>query len=245
MLAGQAVVITRPASQAAALAGLIEQTGAKAVLFPALEIVLLAVSSNTLKRVNEADMAIFISANAVDMGLRQVSLSTTCALAAIGNATTAALMQAGYRDIISPQMGADSDALLAEPAMQNIAGKRIVIFRGLGGRETLRTVLTQRGAQVDYIECYWRSVPPVSATAVANLLTREDIAALQAYSSETLTNFCAMIGVSGVAKFVQQALFVPHATIAEAARGLGFSDVIVTGFGDAGLIRALQQRFDQ
>ena len=245
MLAGQAVVITRPANQAAALAELIEQAGAKAILFPALEILPLAVSNDTLNGVNKADMAIFISANAVEMGLQQASLSTTCALAAIGNATTAALVQAGYRDIISPQIGADSEALLAESAMQNVAGKRIVIFRGVGGRETLRTVLTQRGARVEYIECYQRSVPSVSAIAVANLLARVDIAAVQAYSSETLSNFCAMIGVSGVAKFVQQALFVPHATIAEAARGLGFSDVIVTGFGDAGLIRALQQRFNQ
>ena len=245
MLAGQAIIITRPAKLAPALARMIEQIGAKAILFPALEIVPVAASAAMLADVQAADMAIFISANAVEQGLQQVSLPKHLTLAAIGLATTAALTQAGYRHIISPTTGADSEALLAEPVLRNVAGKRIVIFRGLGGRETLRGALVQRGAQVDYVECYRRHKPEVSAAAVANLLNRDDIAGIQALSRETLTNFCAMIGVLGVAKLAGKPLFVPHPAIAEAARGLGFDECIVTGFGDGGLIAALEQRLSR
>ncbi|MEO6024882.1 MAG: uroporphyrinogen-III synthase [Burkholderiales bacterium] len=245
MLAGQAIVITRPASQAPALARMIEQIGAKAIIFPALEILPVAASAAMLTHVQAADMAIFISANAVEYGLRQATLSKHLALAAIGQATSAALKEAGYRNIISPTAGADSEALLAEPALLDVVDKRIVIFRGVGGRETLRVALTQRGAQVNYIECYRRSQPDVSAATVAGLVARDDIAGVQAFSRETLTNFCAMIGVSGVAKLSGKPLFVPHLAIAEAARGLGFDESIVTGFGDAGLLAALEQRFGQ
>ena len=66
-------------------------------------------------------MAIFISANAVEYGLRCVSVPHDLSVAAIGHATAAALQHAGYRNILVPAQGADSEALLAAPALHEVA----------------------------------------------------------------------------------------------------------------------------
>ena len=127
----------------------------------------------------------------------------------------------------------------------DIAGKHIAIFRGVGGRETLRDTLRQRGAKVEYIECYTRRRPDVAPAVVSSLLARDDIGAIQALSRETLENFCTMISDKGVALLRHTPLFAPHAAILEGARILGFSEGILTEFGDAGLLAALEQRFGQ
>jgi uroporphyrinogen-III synthase len=245
VLPGTTVVLTRPVQQARATANLIEANGGRAVLFPALEISRHTPEPDAREALANADIAIFISANSVEFGLHyaQGKLPSNLQLAAIGNATAQALKNQGYNNIIVPESGADSEALLATAALQAVAGKQIVIFRGVGGRETLRKVLCQRGAKVAYIECYMRRTPDISARAVADLMQHKDIAALHILSRETLENFCTMIGPENAATLRHKALFVPHSAVLEGARMLGFSDVAVTGFGDEGLIAALQQRF--
>jgi uroporphyrinogen-III synthase len=241
---GTAVVLTRPLDQAQPLARKIEAAGGQAIHFPALEILERAPAA-AAEHLAAADIAIFISANAVEYGFRAMGgkLPSSLKLAAIGNATAQALAQHGFPPTIMPAQGADSEALLETTALHNVAGKHIVIFRGIGGRETLRTALCQRGAKVAYIECYSRHRPKVAASRVAELIDRNEIAAIHVLSRETLENFCQIVGPRGQQRFRQTALFVPHPAVREAAWILGFSDVVVTGFGDEGCLTALQQRF--
>jgi uroporphyrinogen-III synthase len=243
--AGTGVILTRPIDQAGAVARKVEAIGGRAIRFPALEITAHAPTIETLSELHTADMAIFISANAVEFGLRAIAgkLPTSLTLAAIGKATAQALAEHGFHRTIMPEHGADSEALLASPALLQVAGKHIVIFRGVGGRETLRAVLCQRGAKVAYIECYTRRQPDVAPDEVSALLQRNDVAAIHVLSRETLENFCHIVGSPGTRRFSQTALLVPHPAVLEAARMLGFGDVLVTGFGDDGLIAALEQRF--
>ncbi len=245
MLPGTGIILTRPIHQAQELARLIEAAGGRAIIFSALDINPQTLGPADQAKIDTAEIAIFISANAVEFGLRYASLPHEIRLAAIGNTTAVALRQAGYRNIIVPTQGADSEALLATPALRDVAGKRVAIFRGVGGRETLRDTLRQRGAKVAYIECYTRRRPDVAPDVVSSLVARDDIAAIQASSRETLENFCNMIGDKGVALLGHKPLFAPHAAILEGARILGFSEGILTQFGDEGLLAALEQRFGQ
>jgi uroporphyrinogen-III synthase len=245
VLPGSGVIITRPAAQAHALARLIAAIGGRAILFPALEILERPPLPESRAAIEDADIAIFISANAVEFGLRfaQTPLPKSVKLAAIGKMTAQALRAAGYEDIIMPQSGADSAALLANPALQRVSGKRVVVFRGVGGRETLRDVLCQRGAKVAYIECYKRRQPEVAARDLEELTQRKDIAAIHFLSRETLHNFCNLIGPNLLQTLRQKPVFAPHSAILDGARMLGFDEGVLTDFGDEGLIAALEQRF--
>ena len=245
MLPGTGIVLTRPRDQTRSLARKIEAAGGRPILFPALEIWARSPSAESRELLSGADKAIFISANAVEFGLRfaGAGLPAHVLIGAIGQATAMALREQGYGNIIVAQAGFDSEALLATPQMQAVSGERIVIFRGVGGRETLRNVLCQRGAKVEYIECYERRRPDVSAQELNQLLNRDDIAAIHVLSRETLENFCNMIGPSTVETYRRKPVFAPHPAVLEGARILGFSDSVLTGFGDDGVLEALLKRF--
>src|SRR5688500_19671787 len=82
-----------------------------------------------------------------------------------GSGTRRELEKHGIANVIAPESGADSEALLATPALGDVAGKRIAILRGDGGRALLADTFAERGAQVEYVTCYRRLVPKPPARA--------------------------------------------------------------------------------
>ncbi len=155
-LAGRGVLVTRPAAQAAELAAAIEGAGGTAIRFPAIEIQGRdpGIVERELAALPPADIVFFASPNAVEFGL--AAAAPGARLAAIGPATAAALRARGRTvDIRSPG-GFDSEALLQEPALQDVRGRRVRIVRGDRGRELLASTLKERGAAVDYLSVYRR-----------------------------------------------------------------------------------------
>ena len=69
-----------------------------------------------------------------------------------GPGTAEALAALGIAGARIPATTFDSDGLLALPELAAPRGKRIVIFRGEGGREQLGDTLRARGATVDYVD---------------------------------------------------------------------------------------------
>ena len=118
----------------------------------------------------EPDIVVFVSANAVRHGAALAPPRS--ALAAIGSATAAALAAGGREATIVPGSGSDSEALLAEPALHEVRGKRVRIVRGGGGRALLGDTLASRGANVDYVEVYERRRRQVAADELAALDAR-------------------------------------------------------------------------
>jgi len=240
-LAGLKIIITRPREQAGPLARLIEQSGGQPVLFPLLEISPPAdgqAMRDAVSRLAEFDLAVFISPNAVRYGMQAVSaagpLPAQLKIATVGKGSAKALREMGVDPVIAPQDRADSEALLALPELQQVQGWRVAIFRGDGGRELLADTLRARGARVEYIECYRRSRPQQD---VAGLDRMADAVTLT--SSEALGYLWEMLDEAGRNHFVSIPLFVPHQRIAEAARQLGWRDVVLTTAGDDGLLTGL------
>jgi uroporphyrinogen-III synthase len=243
-LAGKGIVVTRPAHQAQALARLIEESGGSAILFPAIEIhdvEDLGPFMQIVDRLEEFDLAIFISPNAIERAVGLIRsrrpFPPGLRLATIGGGGVRALAAHGITGVIAPQGRYDSEALLEVP---EVAGaQRVVIFRGEGGRELLGETLKARGARVEYAECYRRRRPELDPAPLRDAWARQALHAVTVTSSEGLRNLFEMVGAAGRERLQQTPLFAPHPRIAEAARTLAIRTVVVTGPGDAGLLAGL------
>jgi len=249
-LEGRGIVVTRPAHQAAHLSDLIRAAGGRVILFPVIEIVeagdlqpLLAL----IDRLDEFDLAIFISPNAVNKAMNLIkarrALPPHLQLAAIGRSGVRELKHFGITAVIAPAARFDSEALLELPALQEVAGKRIVIFRGDGGRELLGDTLTARGAAIEYAECYRRGRPQLDAAPLLKAWARNELHAIISTSSEGLHNLFDLVGKLGQSWLRKTPLFVPHPRIEQTARELGLATVVLTAQGDEGLVEGLAQWF--
>jgi len=146
--------------------------------------------------------------------------------------TASALGELGFHSVIAPSGEADSEALAALPELQDLQGRSIVIFRGQGGREWLRTRLEARGARVEYAECYRRTRPDADAGPLLARWQSGGVEAVAIASAEGLENFFDMLGPTGRGYLRATPVFVPHPRIALAARRLDVREIVVTGRGD-------------
>lgn len=249
-LAGRGIVITRPAHQAQALAGLIRAAGGNPILFPVLEILDaedLRPLHALIDRLDEFDLAVFISPNAVNKAMNLITarreLPPGLLFAAIGRASVKELGHFGVTRVIAPPKKFDSEALLGLDGLRDVAGKRIVVFRGDGGRELLGDTLTTRGAKVEYAECYRRSKPNLDTAPLMKAWARSELHAIIVTSSEGLHNLFDMVGKLGQTWLRKTPVFVPHARIAETARALGLAAITETEPGDEGIVERIGQYF--
>ena len=247
-LAGRTIVVTRPLAQAAPLAGAIAAAGGTPLVFPLLEISAAldpAPLAAALADIERYALAVFISPNAVAYSVPALLAlrpwPTGLQPAAVGQGTARALAALGVEHCIVPGGRFDSEALLAMPEMQaaRVAGRRVAIFRGDGGRELLAETLRQRGATVDCITCYRRSGPPDGVGPLLAAWRAGRLDALTVSSSEGLRHLHDLLDEAGRRHLQATPVFVPHARIAENAAGLGLQRVILTGPADAGIIDGL------
>ena len=152
---------TRPAHQAKALTALVSQQGFNSLECPALQVKLKSFESQKSPGVGTS--VIFISANAVSFYLKTLSEDDLTALKqatlyAIGSATALSLAQQGL-NARQPSQSYDSEALLA-CLPGNLAEQPYFIVKGVGGLDTLKTALLERGASLTLIECYQRLPAP-------------------------------------------------------------------------------------
>lgn len=235
VLAGLKVLVTRPRDQASRLAQAIGQQGGTAVLCPLLEIAQVSDLPRLqaqVSHIEQADLAIFISPNAVQYGMAATGGRVPARVATVGEGSAKALRALGIAHVLVPVERFDSEGLLARPELQTIDGWHVMIFRGDGGREFLGDSLRARGARVEYVTCYLRCKPqcPVSDIAGVDLMT--------VTSSEALNHLSHMIADS--TELFDRPLFVIHPRIAELAKRLGWSKVYLTESGDDGLLKGLQ-----
>jgi uroporphyrinogen-III synthase len=153
-------------------------------------------------------------------------------VAAIGAGTAKALEERGFHAVIAPAGETDSEALAGLPELQDLRDRPVVIFRGQGGREWLRARLEERGARVEYAECYRRTRPDADPGGLLARWQRGGIEAVSITSAEGLENFLEMLGPAGGEYLRATPVFVPHPRIATAAERSGVREVIVTEGGD-------------
>lgn len=234
-LNGARVLVTRPSHQAENLCYLIEQHGGVAVRLPALAIVEsddYAGIQKTLTHLDAFQWLIFVSANAVNFALKandgKIPQLKTLRIAAIGKATANALVTAGLTVDLIPEKNYNSEALLAMPEMQQIQGQQVLIVRGEGGREELATTLSNRGADVQYLNVYKRITPSTANTDVIALLAENKLDVITATSGEVLQNLLIMFDTAYHRQLFSLPLVVVSDRIKQIATELGFTQISVT-----------------
>ncbi len=244
------ILVTRPAGQAKRLCKLLEAAGHECLRLPTIEIqpaadpYRLDAIADTLE---DYDLAVFVSVNAVQMGLERIldqrDWPEHTQIATIGASSAEALTAYGLSVDLVPEHRFNSEALLALEELEDMSGRNVVIFRGNGGREVLRDTLQERGADVDYVEVYRRVCPAVDPGLMQRLLQPGYLDCITITSNEALQNLFALAGTEGQAALRQIPLVVVGTRQARLAAQLGFvhAPLVAEHASDAALVAALAQ----
>lgn len=242
-LANIGVAITRPVDQAKKLTQLIEEAGGTVIPFPLIEIVPLEDYSHFNQLIIDLTpyhWVIFISSNAVQNGMPRMvksGISAHLKFAAIGPTTAKELMQFGTEEVLFPEHRFDSESLLALPEMHDMKNKKVIIVRGVGGREMLAETLKARGAEVTFAECYQRINPQRNADLLAEAWQNQKLHAIVVTSSEAMRY---LLDLAGHASWLKQiTICVNHARIAERALEQGLSVRVTDAMGDEQMLATL------
>src|SRR6185369_367861 len=169
-LEGRTIIVTRAASQAADLTGILESYGAKVIVCPTIEIR----EPDNYDRLDEAlehlygyDWLIFTSTNGVEFFLKrltdrgqQIADLDDIKVCAIGQKTADKLHDAHVHvDLVPSQSTAEGVFAALSEFVDDLPGLNILLPRAATGREVLPKALQKAGARVDVVTTYQTVLP--------------------------------------------------------------------------------------
>lgn len=238
------VLVTRPASQAEEICPALEALGCEVIRQPLLKIEAVAetpIIKSQFMDIDLFDAVIAISRNAAEMGLMYLDQywpqwPQGIDWIAIGP-VTAEVMRAQGLETKMPNSQFDSEGALQMPELQALAGKKILIWRGVGGRETLASTLRERGAEVKYAELYQRLIPEYDEQQWQQTLASKPL--LLVSSGQGLEAIAAQ--QPKISDKVR-GIIAPSSRVAELAKSLGFTEIqIAASAQDVDMIMAVKQ----
>jgi uroporphyrinogen-III synthase len=202
-LANHCVLVTRPHHQQAELISAFESHGAQTIALPLLQIAPPSTGEHaaslrrSLLELDLFDTLIFISTNAVRAGVAAIEdywpqFPVGIRIVAIGPTTAALAQESLCCEVTIAAGGVTSEDLLSSGVFDNLKGKRVGIFRGEGGRDTLAEGIRDRGGRVDYFEVYRRLSCDYTQGELEAALSGKIPTALTATSGESLAALLAL-----------------------------------------------------
>ena len=254
-LTGQRVLVTRPAHQAAQQIQQLRDCGATPIPLPLLAIHPIEATDpryhllkTQMMNIDEYQIIICVSPNAAKLAIEWIDeywpqLPVGIEWLAIGGKTEAMLNDAGI-PAKRPAEGFNSEAMLTMPTLTELNGAKVLILRGDGGRATLAEGLSQRGAIVTYANLYDRCCPTYEDTLIQSTIYQSSLTSILITSGEALDNFVTVVKGRqqqfSINSLLSLYLVVPSERIAEKARTIGFTTIMVAqGPDDESMIKAL------
>ena len=245
------LLLTRPEEECQALAQSLAQVGIASSSLPLLAIepvALEASQARLLAKLHEYQAIIVVSKSAARLLLEHLAQTglppPRQGWFTVGAATAQLLMDRGLRADF-PAQGDDSEALLALPllreALAEVARPRVLIVRGVGGRELLAGRLGEQGASVDYLELYRRNLPRYPAGTLLRRVEAERLNGLVVSSGQGLEHLLQLAGTDWP-RLWRLPLFVPSPRVAEQARAAGAQQIVDCRGASATALMAAVQR---
>ena len=262
------IIVTRPSGQARQLiellthaidnSGVAKRSLPEIVSLPLLTIVPKAdavLADHIASVLKDADLAIFVSPNAIESVMRmlerdwQAFSKKVIPIGVMGGSSRLALQNHGIGNeemptpIIIPQHNTQWDSEGLWHALQaqgwDWKNKKVVIFKGEGGREWLTDTLKEAGASVVAISCYtrvpldidnpaWQAIHDMDFSKSLWILT----------SSEAVRYLGSVIKDQFTRDLSAASALCPHHNIADAAETIGFGEVFTIESGDEELTKA-------
>ena len=246
-LQGLKVMVTRPEHQAAGLQQLITDAGGNAYHYPLLNIQPaddIQDLASILNHLDHFQLAIFISPNAVYFGMELIhahgGLPVEIHTAVVGQSSARLFNElSGFAVDYCPDTDFSSEGLLALPALQDLRGQRILIFRGQSGREKLAEGLRERGASVHYMPVYQRTPAKCDPKQLANAIRQKKIDIISLSSGDALEHLFSLLDP---ALLTPIPFVVIHSRLARQLqeRGVTGEILVSTEASDTGILETLQ-----
>lgn len=250
------ILVTRPEAQSEPLLKAIAEQGDMPIALPLLKIESIDAAADQVAKQTVIDKVvalanyqhvIFISTNAVqsawywiDQYWPQLPVKQTWY--AVGQAT-AKEIQKLHLKVEQAGTAMNSESLLSHQYLQRLDHQKVLIVRGVGGREHLKSVLQARGAQVDYCEVYQRQGVCYDKGVFANILA-SGVDILTATSAETIQRLLDQAMMDGKqGETLQIPLVIPGQRLVDFAEELGFTHIIkAENAGLQAMLKALKQK---
>ena len=254
-LQGQLILNTRPAHQQAELTSLLEREGAQVLSFPVIDIVALdssLIRQHLAQPISAYDILLFVSRNAVDGAFRYIDsshLKRRLRFGVIGTATRLALAQrvTHLDSCLLAGSPYNSETLLEADALQQVTGKRVLIFRGQDGRSLLGDELAARGAMVDYCEVYRRELPVRDVADFGRLVAKAFPTLVVLTSNVGMQNLIELVDPAAAGRLRQIPWLLISERMRESAVKLGHNAPIIIAHSasDKGIQQAICTWADQ
>ncbi|WNO09326.1 uroporphyrinogen-III synthase [Teredinibacter sp. KSP-S5-2] len=157
---------------------------------------------NCVMSLDEYAHLIFVSQNAVEIAFSWIDeywpqLPLGLCFYAVGKKTAdciAEKIQSSNGRIVYADRTMTSEDLLACPELHHVAGQKVMLFRGQGGRPVLTETLSDRGAAVTLCELYERKLPCAAQACISNVFVdKQTRHIVPIFSGEALQNFVTLV----------------------------------------------------
>lgn len=243
------ILVTRPDQAGIELTTALSAAGRAAIHAPLFTLAAgseLNLLPGYFSRLNPGDWIIAASGHAVSYAEQTVEQIggrwPHVQYAAVGRSTALHLQQACGQPVLFPASDETSEGLLQLPALQTVSGQQVLILRGNGGRPLLAQVLRERGAEVNFCECYQRVPLEYCGAQQTDIWQRANVNLLVITSGDILQQLVALVPDTAHHWLTSCRLVVVSKRIAAMAREFGWQEIVISDRADnRSLIAAVEQ----
>ena len=155
------ILITRQLEQSEKFSDILNKENIKNFIFPVIEIKKIKLRALDLENIRGSNFIIFTSQNSVISLIQELDIKDLIGkkIAAIGEPTKKTLNDLGIHVDICPKSNFTSESLFQEIRSNNIVNKKIIIIKGVGGRNYLHEKLSEDNYIFNDLDVYERELP--------------------------------------------------------------------------------------